>query len=288
MEKIKKIIVLISNKITTITHVFGILAFVVGALLLIYDVRYLFSFEGGWDYINNIIVEAHGLFFDLLVLGVLISIYERRRHRKEAIERNENLIDDFRGWDEKEATFRIVGAIKRLNKLKVTKINLKNCFLNNAHMGGLNLQGANLHLASFKGALLWTTNFQGAEIICANFENADLRNADFKNASLLTSIFSGAQLTNVNFEGSDLRGANFTGADLRGCNLKNACLKWTSIPVPNADRFEFLPVVFHNVNLNGAIVDSDFFQKMAMGHVQGSEELEERYSISEAGELILK
>ena len=83
MEKIKKLTALISNKMTSITHVFGILAIIVGTLLFIYDTRYLFSFGGGWDYINNIIVEAHGLFFDVIILGVLISIYGKSPFRGE-------------------------------------------------------------------------------------------------------------------------------------------------------------------------------------------------------------
>jgi hypothetical protein len=71
---------------------------------------------------EEIFVEADGVVFDLIVFGVVLTIYEAYREIKEKNERelkekNEKIerlhedIDDYRGWDEKEAMYRIVGAV---------------------------------------------------------------------------------------------------------------------------------------------------------------------------------
>lgn len=258
MEKIKKLIVLISSRLTSTTHVFGILAIAVGALLLIYDVRYLLYFGGGWDYINNIIVEAHGLFFDLLVLGVLISIYERKREKRETIKKEKNLIHDYRGWDEKEATHRIVGAIRRLNKENVTKISLYGCFLQEAKLMTLNLTGADFFLTNLKRANLTATNLTRATFCGTNLTQANLTRANLTRANLIE-----ANLTEANLTEANLTEANLTEAILRSTNLTG-------------------------VNLKKALVYESWFEKLDIWVVKGREEIKEKYRIDENGRLQLK
>jgi len=91
------------------------------------------------DFWLNILVESYGMLFDIFVIGILIfwlqdrgikkleeqrKIREKEFERKRTIQRYEEEIEDYLGWDEKEATFRIVGNIKRLKKLEVGFINL--------------------------------------------------------------------------------------------------------------------------------------------------------------------
>jgi len=263
MEKIKKLIVLISNKVTSITQVFGILAVIVGALLLVYDVRYLLSFEGGWDYINNIIVEAHGLFFDLLVLGVLISIYERRRQKKEAIERDKNLIDDFRGWDEKEAMYRIVGAIKRLTKAEVFNIDLESCYLVEANLEKVILTEAIFDNAKMSKARFNNANLNGSKFIGAFMEQVYLVETKLKNSNFRGATMKKALLTSANLEGAILRSANLEGAYLVGAKLKAADIS--------------------HVKWSGAIVTEDWIELLGKYKVIGYEKFCETFEIIKKG-----
>ena len=264
MEKIYKIFAALSNKITSITHIFGLLAIGIGGALLVYDLRYLLSFGGGWDYINNIIVEAHGLFFDLLVLGVLISIYERRRQKKEAIEREENLIDDFRGWDEKEAMYRIKGAYQRLKKLGVSNINLNDCYLSKATLCGKDLTNSRLVRSNLTGS-----NLLFAKLIRADLSNANLTEAFLDGADLTESDLSGANLNKVhswgvNFTKSNLSKAELFEAELINANLSEATLEWcnlTNANLTNANlhgadlsRAKLIGANLSGANLNGAII----------------------------------
>lgn len=52
--------------------------------------------------LNDLLEDARDMVFDLLVFGVLLSIYEALREKRDKIERLHEEIDDYRGWDEKE------------------------------------------------------------------------------------------------------------------------------------------------------------------------------------------
>jgi len=255
METLKKKFAQLSSKITSITHVFGLLVIGVGLLLLAYDVRYLLKFGDGWDYINNIIVEAHGLLFDLIVLGVLISIFESKREKEEAIERDNNLIDDLRGWRNEEGTRRTVGAIKRLASKDAPCLMLTNCYLKEANLNGVILKEANFQGAVLEGALLICANLEGAIFVGANLQGACLTHAKLEGTD-----FSWLEVSFPSFERTNLSGANLTGA----C-LLNADLMGTEV--------------------GGAIVNQGWFDKLEQWNVQGRNEIQEKYHIDENGIL---
>lgn len=151
------------------------------ALLLAAAIVLGFDYRNGFDW-NGILVEAHGMLFDVILFGIILNAYEAasiswRRKEEEASERKRLIkhykeeIDDFRFWEEKEAVFRIVGSIRRLNKQDISKINLFGCYLKGArlwkaklaeaNLGRINLEGANLGRVDLRGANLWNANLEG-------------------------------------------------------------------------------------------------------------------------------
>ncbi|MBC7775555.1 MAG: pentapeptide repeat-containing protein [Phycisphaerae bacterium] len=255
------------------------------------------NYKDGADFSwHDLLVEANGMIFDLLVFGILLSIYEALRNKRDKIERLHEEIDDYRGWDEKEAMYRIVGAVKRLNKLGVTTdINLGNCYLEGARFfgaklkrsnlrylnlekadfGWAELQGANLHNANLSMANLWAANLQGAnleearlvstklfkaELIEANLYLANLWEADFREANLMRANLRRARLERSNFFKAELIGAN-----LQGANFEDSCLE--------------------GANFQGAIVDKDWFEKLSKWNVKGREEIKAKYLIDQKGVL---
>lgn len=254
MLSLKKVVTSVSNKITSITHLFTILAVFVGILLFSYDVHYFLSFRGSWgDYLNNIIVEAHGLLFDLVVLGILISIYERRIQQRDAIERDKNLIHDYRRWEEQEATYRIVGAIRRLNKENVSQVSLYCCFLKNAQLMALNLTEADFFLTNLISANLSSTNLTRATFSGTNLTKANLTKANLTMAKMIQANFTDANLTDANLTDATFMGVNLTGA-----------------------------------NLNGAHVNEGWFEKLDSWNVKGREKIKEQYVLDKNGKLQLK
>ena len=55
-------------------------------------------YEGFGDIYQGVYVEAWGTLFDILIVGVILSFFARRRDRRERIERYLEEIDDFKKW----------------------------------------------------------------------------------------------------------------------------------------------------------------------------------------------
>jgi hypothetical protein len=174
-------------------------------------------------------IEAHGLIFDLFVFGVVLTLYDALKYRKgERLRREskrlswiqsfQNDIEDFRDWEERAATLRIAGNIKRLNRQGVTDINLNHCHLSAVRLLEVNLEGSNLRHADFRHAKLWKANLQKVRARGANFEEA---------------VLWGAQMDQADLEGADLRGADLREASLKEANLRNVRLSGARVLGPD-------------------------------------------------------
>lgn len=165
--------------------------------------------------ITNLLVEAHGLLFDLLLFGIILAAVSILAEKRQKIERYKEEIDDYRRWDEKEATYRIVGNVRRLNRLKVTNIDLSFCFLQDAKLENVNLENANLFLAQLQRANLNKACLDNADLQAAQLQASDLGEASLRNANLCFAKLQGAKIYDA-----DLRDANLDKANLQGAELK--------------------------------------------------------------------
>mgnify|MGYP001070259576 CR=1 FL=1 len=225
-----------------ITVVVGIFLIVIISIL---DIKYLESGSG-----RDILIEAHGLLFDIFVFGVLLAYLNKFLEKKQRSERYKEEIDDFRGWEEKEAKYRIVGNIKRLNKLGSTRIDLNNCYLANADLQNANLVKANLQNVDLSDADLQFADLSYANLSYANLTGADLSNALLRGANLQNAILKNSQLLRTS-----LWRANLNQADLSGGNLKQT----------NLLEADLTDVVFENTQ----------FEKVKMDQALASEELKQ-------------
>lgn len=231
---------------------------------------------------ENILVEAHGLLFDLIALGVLASIFSYIAERRSKIDRYNEEIDDFRYWEDKEATFRIAGNIRRLNRDSEVPRDLSQVFLQNAALSeallagatlfratleGADLRGANLQAATLEGANVQGVNLQGANLQAARLDGAildrarmkevNLRGASLQGATLDKAILQGADLqgaifAGANLEGADLFSATLDGASLQGANLQGAIMAWTSLQAASLLRANLTGASLREANLTGA------------------------------------
>lgn len=173
----------------------GKIIFFIISFLLVGTIWYLLWYQSGLldkgNY-SDIAVEFHGMIFDVILFGIILTVYEYIVDNRDKIERYKNEIDDFRHWRSEEAMFRIVGNVKRLNKLKISKIDLRN-----------------VHL-------------QRADLIDTNLKNADLSGADLRKAMLLRANLQGARLENTNLRKALLSDTNLEGANLNMAQLHDA------------------------------------------------------------------
>lgn len=211
------------------------LLFIVIGLVILIALFYLDGIYGLEP--RDIVVEAHGMLFDILLFGIILAVYDRITRHKEDVQRYLEEIDDFRGWEGKEAMYRIVGNIRRLNRLGVTNVSLVDGNLSGANLLDVNLEGANLLRTNFQGSRMTRANLkmvqaekanlEGIYASESNFSGANLQEANLQGAELIAADLSGANLLKANLLASrlmdaDLRGAEITGVDFRGADLKGA------------------------------------------------------------------
>ena len=236
-------------------------------------------------FLMNVMAEAHGTVFDLLIIGWFLLWVNKLAERRVRNNRYREEIDDYLGWKSPEATHRIAGNIRRLNRSGVReRMRLTEAYLFGANLGGAqlkeadlwgaNLEGANLREAALEGANLAGASLEGADLERANLKNADLRGAALKEADLeranlknadlrgvsLTSadlqyaILTGGNLERANLTGANLRGANLEGANLRGATLEGVNLRGANLTGANLQDAELKGTDFLGANLTGALL----------------------------------
>ena len=178
---------IITNKVLAAFIVLIIAVVIVGSISI--------SKYSDITFLEGILIEAHGMLLDILIIGVFILWLNRLGERKMEVQRYKNEIDDFRHWESDEAKFRIVGNIRRLKRLKISAINLSYCTLNKAHLKDAMLQGAELAVANLQDAFLFNADLRGANLIGANLRNANLQGVNFEGAQLFSANFCYANLT---------------------------------------------------------------------------------------------
>ena len=208
----------IERPLLTTTIVLVAIAVVVIGLSLPY---YLSDFGGFYE---QILAEAHGMIFDMVVIGILLFWLNQNGQTRQLIRFYKDEIDDFRLWESDEAAFRSVGNIKRLNRHKIYEINLVNCFLSRTNLNYVNLSGSNLNSANLSQSSLLEANLENTRLNQTNFENSNLNQANFKGAYVSGANFKDAFLIKAEFENAFLIKASFFNAYLMEANLQNSYL----------------------------------------------------------------
>jgi uncharacterized protein YjbI with pentapeptide repeats len=205
----------IEKPLLTSTIVLVLVTVIVISLSLPY---YLHDFDA---FIPQILAEAHGMIFDIAVIGILIFWLNQNGEIRQRIRTYKDEIDDFRLWESEEAAFRTVGNIKRLNRHKIHEINLVNCHLPRTNLNYVNLAGSNLNSSNVSQSTLIEANLENARLNQTNFENSNLNQAILKGAYASGAVFKDAFLIKAQFDGAFLIKANFNNAFLMEANLRN-------------------------------------------------------------------
>lgn len=209
---------IIEKPLLTSTLVLILVTIVVLGLSLPY---YLNEFD---TFIQQILAEAHGMIFDIAVIGILIFWLNQNGEIRRRIRTYKDEIDDFRLWESEEAAFRTVGNIKRLNRHKIHEINLVNCHLPRTNLNYANLAGSNMNSANISQSSLIESILENARLNQTNFENSNLNQANLRGAYASGANFKDAFLIKAHFENAFLIKANFNNAFLMEANLQNCYL----------------------------------------------------------------
>jgi uncharacterized protein YjbI with pentapeptide repeats len=208
----------VENPILTASLVLLIMTLLVLSLSLKY---YLNEFDAFWA---QIMAEAHGMLFDIAVIGILLYWLNQSGNTRQLIRTYRDEIDDFRLWESDEAAFRTVGNIKRLNRHGIYEINLVKCHLARTNLNYVNLSGSNMNSANFSSSTLIETQLENTRLNQTNFENSNLNQANLNGAYASGANFKDSFLIKTQFENAFLIKANMSNAYLMEANLKNCYL----------------------------------------------------------------
>jgi BTB/POZ domain-containing protein KCTD9 len=237
------------------------------------------------DFFQEVMAEAHGVVLDILIIGWLLFYLRKLGERRVLTNRYREEIEDFLGWRSPEATLRIAGNIRRLNRLDVpgpfrlteaylVEARMDGADLTDADLWGADLSRASLRNASLSGAVLagavmrginleravmTGVDLRGADLTEADMEYAFLEKADMRGANLTAGDLQFAAMPGANMEHARLFGANLRGAHLEGANLRHAILEGANLQGASLDgadvrNADFTRAYLQRTDFTGAIL----------------------------------
>jgi len=243
------------------------------------------------ELIEGVQVELFGVLFDIIVLIILFNYLNEKNLKSERIKRYKEELDDYRGWTESLAAFRVAGIVRRLEQEGITKIDLSNLHLGKVSSDRVSKSIKNNQtISSLEGVVLVNWNISNIVLIETNFRNAkmygskildsNLSECDFSTSKLSRSKFTNTNLVNANFQDSDLVNAEFKEVDLSYANFKGANLVRSVFENVSLMGVKLQGSDFQNTNLIEVKVDShDWFDKLMTWNVKGVEEISKNHSI---------
>jgi hypothetical protein len=179
---------------------------------------------------HDILVEAHGLIFDLFVFGILITVFDFLRNRRESRTRYNEELQDLLGWKSDEAKVKILARIKRLYDLGQRRFFLSNAYLKNADLSNYDLSDSIIVLANIKSGSFIRSNLKNVKLTASNlkkvyFTSAILENTDLSHSNCKGAFFTDTNFINTNFEKADLRNASFMSCSYENVNLKESLIE---------------------------------------------------------------
>ena len=208
--------------------------------------------------IHDILVEFHGLVFDLIVFGIILTIYEKIKSKKDKITRYKEEIEDFRFLNTEESRHRLHGIIKRLLKLEKQKIDLSHCCIyhcpTHENMEEWEFSGAKLYNTHFK-----KVNFKGSNFYLADFYFGFISGSDFSNCKFAEAILYDVTFLNCTFNNTSFLNAYVNNKDWfinleKNSNIgvqeivTNYELSETTITIENKEYFQLIKKGKENKN----------------------------------------
>jgi uncharacterized protein YjbI with pentapeptide repeats len=182
-------------------------------------------------YGNDYRIEFVGLIFDIVFILLIFSFFERSGRKQQDIKRQEEIIEDYKRWDNEEARFRLAGSIRRLNRLGKCAINFTGLRLSNFVF-------TQNDIASIEGSTFydgsWGEPTKNTEVKLnkVGFDWLNCRNVTFSPGEMLVAqmpaLQRSASFSNCSFISTNLTGAIFDGAQL----------EWSDVPPESLYEYE--------------------------------------------------
>ncbi len=175
-------------------------------IILVLGITDYFLMSPGTYDVYDILVESHGLFFDLIVFGILLSIYEEWRSRKEQLQRCIDEMNHMKHSKVKNAGQKAVAIALKMQALKAEEIDLSVFAIEEYHIHDVkrldNWRFGHLKRFSITICHITNTSFSGIVLnqvtfISCRFENCSFALSRFENVTFLSCTFKNVNFDNV-------------------------------------------------------------------------------------------
>ena len=208
----------------------------IGIVIFLLFTALIIRLSGGYylkpNFGENIIVEAHGMLMDLLIIGVITLWLNEKGRKKIEINRNKYDIAIFKDWKSETSAFLILKAIVQLNHLKIFVIDISRTNLKwLKHLWRIRI---------IRGSCSWAV-FDGIGIAGCVFDGSDFFKASFKKTLISESFFKGCDMTESNFDYAQIISADFSNAILQNTSFEETKLcKFVNFSQANLSRSNLL------------------------------------------------
>ncbi len=223
-------------------------------IVILIQFTFVRNYSNYSDVPQGIMIEAFGFIADIFLFGIAITIYEIVWRKKETIIRYIEELEDYRGWNEKEASYRVFGLIKRLHKLKKIDIDLSNCYFEEVPFSKNSFDGFD-----FKESLFYAIKFKKCNLQLSVFNNIQQKHIqDFYDYCTVIekTIFNNCNLRDSKFmNNQDFVDLEFLECDMKNADLSNSGFLWCNFKAidfhnANFEKSKFKSCVFENIDFN--------------------------------------
>lgn len=226
-------------------------------LAILIQFTFVRNYSNYSDVPQGIMIEAFGFIADIFLFGIAITIYEIFWKKKETVTRYLEELEDYRGWNEKEASYRVFGLIKRLHKLNKIDIDLSNCYFEEVPFSKNSFNGFD-----FKESLLYGTKFKKCNLQLSIFNSIQQKHIQniYDYATVIEKVvFQNCNLRNSKF----MNNLNFFDLYFLECDMKNADLSNSGFLSCN-----FIAIDFHNANFEKTKFKSCVFENIDFNNLK--------------------
>ena len=224
-------------------------------------------------------VEFFGLVLDVIFILIIYSIMQSSIREQQSIDRQKEIVEDYKRWDCEEARFRIAGALRRLNHMRVSNFDFTGIQLSSFKFADHKIRNISNSIF-YDGS--WGEPFKPHDVKLneVSFDYCHCENVQFSPFNPLEAIIKKASayavFVNCTFRYCELKGASFNGAYMKwttptvDCRFESieyedehqheAQVIFSSFEGANLDGVSFKGAFFENVDFRGAenIVTADF------------------------------
>jgi len=211
---------------------------------------------------ENVLVEAHGMVFDILIIGVVVIWLDTRRSNFNERLNMENDLNDLSYLNLPEVNHKKIGIMYRLNQMGVEKFDINELIIIDVRIKRLSVKSSALNNLKASKSLINESQFNSTSLEFADFSQTQIKSTSFHDCEMKKVSFLKAKASGVDFSGSNLERAKFIDTNLqsaifKGCNLREANFEGANLRSANFKEVKNLKLerILKAKNLDYIVLD---------------------------------